>query len=44
MQLELKSTQQEQEKALLVSVDTGDYDAEASLSELYELAESAGAF
>ena len=43
MQLELKSTQQEQEKALLVSVDTGDYDAEASLSELYELAESAGA-
>lgn len=31
------------EKALLVSIDTGDFDAEASLKELYELTESAGA-
>ena len=30
-------------KALLVSVDTGDYDAEASLEELFELVKSAGA-
>lgn len=30
-------------RALLVSVDTGDYDAEASLDELHELVESAGA-
>lgn len=31
------------ERALLVSVDTGDFDAQASLEELYELTESAGA-
>lgn len=31
------------ERALLVEVDTGDYDADASLAELYELARSAGA-
>ena len=31
------------EKALLISVDTGDFDAEASLAELSLLAESAGA-
>lgn len=31
------------EKALLVSVDTGEYDAKASMNELYELAFSAGA-
>lgn len=31
------------DKALLVSVDTCDYDAESSLKELYELSESAGA-
>lgn len=31
------------ERAFLVSVDTGDFDAEASMSELYELTESAGA-
>lgn len=30
-------------KALLVSVDTGDYDAQSSLAELFELAKSAGA-
>ncbi len=33
----------EQEKALLVSVDTGDFDAEASIDELEELAHTAGA-
>ncbi len=33
----------EQEKALLVSVDTGDFDAEASIDELEELAYTAGA-
>ncbi len=32
-----------QEQALLVSLDTGEYDAEASLAELCELAQSAGA-
>ena len=31
------------ERALLVSLDTGEYDAEASLAELGELTESAGA-
>ena len=33
----------EQERALLVSVDTGDFDAEASIDELEELAYTAGA-
>jgi len=33
----------EQERALLISVDTGEFDAEASLAELYELTRSAGA-
>ena len=31
------------ERAFLVSVDTGEFDAEASMSQLYELTESAGA-
>ena len=31
------------EKALLISVDTGDFDAEASINELSELADTAGA-
>ena len=31
------------QRTLLVCVDTGDYDAESSLDELWELAESAGA-
>ena len=31
------------EKALLVEPDTGEWDAEASLAELYELVRSAGA-
>ena len=41
--MELKVTEQEPTRALLVEVDTGDYDAEASLAELFELTESAGA-
>jgi GTPase len=32
-----------QEHALLVEVDTGEYDAQVSLAELYELTRSAGA-
>ena len=31
------------ERALLAAVDTGEYDVEASLAELYELVRSAGA-
>lgn len=31
------------QRALLISVDTGEYDAESSMAELYDLAESAGA-
>lgn len=34
---------QQQERALLVEADIGEYDAEASLTELYELVRSAGA-
>ena len=33
----------EPEKALLISVDTGEFDAESSIAELALLAESAGA-
>ena len=40
---ELTEMKMEPEKALLVEVDTGEYDAEASLAELYELVRSAGA-
>ena len=39
----LERKEKEPERALLVSVDTGDFDAEASLSELCELTKSAGA-
>lgn len=35
--------EEKQERALLVSVDTGEYDAEASLAELEELTRTAGA-
>ena len=35
--------QEERETALLVSLDTGEYDVETSLAELAELAETAGA-
>lgn len=41
--LELHENEERPERALLVEVDTGDFDAEASLAELYELARSAGA-
>ncbi len=34
---------EKQEKALLIAVDTGDYDAEVSIAELSELAKTAGA-
>lgn len=41
--MELYENEIKPQKTLLVCVDTGDYDAEASLEELWELAESAGA-
>ena len=41
--MEMTITEQKPTRALLVEADTGDYDAEASLAELFELAESAGA-
>ena len=41
--MEYTVTEQKPVRALLVEVDTGDYDAEASLAELFELAGSAGA-
>lgn len=41
--LELHENEIKPERALLVEVDTGDFDADASLAELYELVRSAGA-
>ena len=41
--MELTNTEIQPTRALLVEADTGDYDAQASLEELFELAESAGA-
>lgn len=41
--MELKSNEEKITRALLVSVDTGQYDAQASLDELFELVRSAGA-
>ncbi len=41
--MEFYEITQEPEKALLISVDTGDFDADASIEELTLLAESAGA-
>ncbi len=41
--MEMTITEAQPTRALLVEADTGDYDAEASLAELFELAESAGA-
>lgn len=41
--MELKSNEEIITRALLVSVDTGEYDAQASLEELFELVKSAGA-
>ena len=41
--MEMTITETQPTRTLLVEADTGDYDAEASLDELFELAESAGA-
>lgn len=41
--MELVETKEKITRALLVSVDTGEYDSEASLAELFELAKSSGA-
>lgn len=41
--MELKENKEVLPRALLVAVDTGEYDAQSSIDELYELAESAGA-
>ncbi len=41
--MELFENEKKPTRALLVCVDTGDYDAQSSLDELWELAESAGA-
>ncbi len=41
--MELKTNEEKIQRAILVSVDTGAYDAEASLDELFELVKSAGA-
>lgn len=41
--MEMIENRQEKEKALLVSVDTGEFDAEVSIDELEELAHTAGA-
>lgn len=41
--LELYENEENPERALLVEVNTGEYDAESSLAELYELVRSAGA-
>ena len=41
--MEYTVTETRPDRALLVEVDTGDFDAEASLDELFELARSAGA-
>ena len=41
--MELHENEQKPQRALLISVDYGSFDAEASMEELYALAESAGA-
>ena len=41
--MEMTQTEIRPERALLVELDTGEYDAQASLEELYELVRSAGA-
>ncbi len=41
--MEWTEMEQQPERALLVSLDTGEFDAQASLDELYELVKSAGA-
>lgn len=41
--MELYVNEEKKQRALLVGVDTGEFDAEASMAELYELCTSAGA-
>lgn len=41
--MELYENSEKIQRALLVGIDTGEYDAEASMAELYELVRSAGA-
>ena len=41
--MEFYENKQEPEKAVLIAVDTGEYDCDISLDELEELAETAGA-
>lgn len=41
--MEPKSNEEKISRAMLISVDSGEYDAEASLEELFELVKSAGA-
>lgn len=41
--MENTAFEKETEKALLISVDTGEFDAEVSINELAELADTAGA-
>lgn len=41
--MEIFENEVKPQRALLVTVDTGEYDAQASLNELFELAQSAGA-
>ncbi len=41
--MELYDNTEKIQKALLVGIDTGEYDAESSMNELYELVQSAGA-
>ena len=40
---DIEPTGRQPERAVLAAVDTGEYDAEASLDELAELAKTAGA-
>ena len=41
--MEMYENEQKVQRALLVGIDTGEYDAESSMKELYELVSSAGA-
>lgn len=41
--MELYENEEIKQRALLVAVDTGEYDAQSSMAELYELAKTAGA-
>ena len=41
--MEMHDNSEKMQRALLVGIDTGEYDAESSIKELHELVESAGA-